>query len=346
MPQLKRKLTMTAVGVAVALGAGDTADATGPKNGERAAKPCGAGLLHVIVRRRHICRPAPDLRVAVSDSPTANRVGGTFTYGVSVANRGRRAATSVALTLRAGAAVESASTTTGSCSSSATAGVRCELGSLVPRAEVSITVVIRATAIVQVDVRAQATSRTRDARPRDNTATATSRVTEPDAVRGRGTRPTAGPGVRPPVEVEVDAVSGPAGNDPTGTFWTRYPTGTPEFRGRVVCLTVSGTRASVGGVIEQSNDPNNPPGTGILFAFIDKAIPAPGMTRPLCTSAATLMRCSARSRSFVRGRNHAHRRQLHGQRRAALGVAAAVSETRVSAAGSGLVRASRSRCNT
>ena len=49
MPQLKRKLTMTAVGVAVVLGVGDTADATGPKGGERAAKPCGAGLLHVIV---------------------------------------------------------------------------------------------------------------------------------------------------------------------------------------------------------------------------------------------------------------------------------------------------------
>jgi hypothetical protein len=248
---------------------GDTADAAAPTGGERAAKTCGAGLLHVVVRRRHACRPAPDLRVTVSGSPAANRVGGTFAYEVQVANRGRRAAMSVALTVNAGAHVESASTSTGLCSPPTERAVRCQLGSLAPRAQAAIAIVIRATAIGQVDVRAQATSRTRDSRPRDNAATATSRVTEPDSVRGRGTRPTAGPGVRPPVEVEVDAFSGPAGNDPAGTFWTRYPTGTPEFRGRVVCLTVSGTRASVGGVIEQSNDPNNPPGTGILFAFID-----------------------------------------------------------------------------
>jgi hypothetical protein len=275
MPQLKTALITAAVGIALALGVGDTAGATGPKRGEHAAKPCGTGLLHIVVRRRHICRPAPDLRLAVSGSPAANRVGGAFTYAVSVANRGRRAAPSVVFTLTAGAAVESASTATGSCSSSS-AGVRCQLGTIAPRALATITIVIRGTAIGQLDVRAQATSRAKDARPSDNIATTSSRVTEPDSVRGRGTRPTAGPGFRPPVEVEVDAISGPSGNDPAGTFWTRYPTGTPEFRGRVVCVTVSGTRASVGGVIEQSNDPNNPPGTGILFAFIDNGDPGAG----------------------------------------------------------------------
>ena len=275
MPLLKAKLIMSAVGVTLALGVGDTAEATAPAGGEREARTCGVGLLHVVVRRRHICRPAPDLQVTVSGSPAANRVGGTFAYEIQVANRGPRTATSVALTLNAGGSVESASTTTGSCSSSE-GTVRCEFGSLAPRVRASIAIVVRATAIGQAGFRAQATSRTRDAHPRDNAATATSRVTEPDSVRGRGTRPLAGPGVRPPVEVEVDAVSGPAGNDPAGTFWTRYPAGTPEFRGRVVCLTVTGTRASVGGVIEQSNDPNNPPGTGILFAFTDNGDPGAG----------------------------------------------------------------------
>ena len=79
MPQLTAKLIMSAVGAMLALGVGDTADATVPTGGERAAMTCGAGLLHVVIRGPpHLPAPAPDLQVTVSGSPAANREGGTF----------------------------------------------------------------------------------------------------------------------------------------------------------------------------------------------------------------------------------------------------------------------------
>jgi hypothetical protein len=273
---LRSLLVVAGVSLLATVAGGQRADAKGPSDPESATKPCAAGFLHVVVRGRHVCRPAADLRVSVSGSPGANRAGGTFTFDVRVANRGRRGATNVRITLTTAAELVSVSAASGTCSPPSAGSVRCDVGSLSLRAQVAIQAIVRGTALGALRVGARATSSTLEARRSDNAATGSSQVTEPDSVRGRGSRPLAGPGVRPPVEVDVDAISGPSGHDPTGTFWTRYPAAGPEFRGRVVCLTVSGNRASVGGVIEQSSDPANPPGTPILFAFIDNGDPGVG----------------------------------------------------------------------
>jgi hypothetical protein len=66
-----------------------------------------------------------------------------------------------------------------------------------------------------------------------------------------------------------------------GTFLTRYPVGAwfqsgLEVRGEVVCLTVAGNRASVGGVVQESNDGRWPAGTGVWLAITDNGQPGAG----------------------------------------------------------------------
>ena len=56
------------------------------------AHACGSGFLHVVDRGKHVCRAAPDLRVAVTSTPSANRVGGTITFAITVRNAGRAVA--------------------------------------------------------------------------------------------------------------------------------------------------------------------------------------------------------------------------------------------------------------
>ena len=131
-----------------------------------------------------------------------------------------------------------------------------------------MSVVARATTLGTVSVSARATSPTRESRPGDNVAAIAIRVTPPDSVRGTGTRPIFNSGVPGFVAVEVDAIGNPGGGQPAGTFVTRYGP-TTEVRGAVVCLTVAGNRASVGGIVEQSNEPTFPVGSGVLLAFTD-----------------------------------------------------------------------------
>jgi hypothetical protein len=134
-----------------------------------------------------------------------------------------------------------------------------------------VSIVARASSLGQLRLSVRAISPVRDARPKDNAVTKTTNVTEPDSVKGIGDRPTFGGGPRPPVTNEVDAISGPGGEDPAGTFRVKYPTF--ELRGRVICLTVAGNRASVGGIIEQSNEPQYPVGRAVQLAFTDNGEP-------------------------------------------------------------------------
>lgn len=233
------------------------------------AHACGPGSLHDVVRGRHVCRPAADLRVSVSAAPTATRVGGTTTYSVTVANRGRLRAERVVVRIAGAVEAISVSTTRGTCPSPATPlSVECVLGALAPDAGVVVTIATRATAEGAASLSAVARSPTRDAKPRDNAAAITTLVTPPDSVRGRGTRPLFGGRTAGLVIVEVDAIGAPRGGEAAGTFYTRYgPTG--ELRGTVVCLTVAGNRASVGGIVEQSAESAFPVGSGVLFAFTD-----------------------------------------------------------------------------
>ena len=111
------------------------------------AHACGSGFLHVVDRGKHVCRAAPDLRVAVTSTPSANRVGGTITFAITVRNAGRAVARRVVLAALAPAEYVSASSSVGACSSPA--GVlrtTCALGSLRPSA--------RATASVSTSDRA------------------------------------------------------------------------------------------------------------------------------------------------------------------------------------------------
>src|SRR6266545_3974931 len=201
-----------------------------------AAKRCRAGFIDTVVRARHVCRAAADLRVGVAGSPEANRVGGAFTFAVTVSNAGRRSAPRVVLTADISGQLVSASPTTGACdTTSAAPRSTCQIGTLAPGGRVSVSFVIR----------------------------------------GTGVRPTAGGGPRPPVTIEVDAISGPHGDDPTGTFWTKYPSF--ELRGRVVCLTISGNRASVGGIVEQtSSSATNPVGSTVHLGITDNGEPGAG----------------------------------------------------------------------
>jgi hypothetical protein len=235
------------------------------------------GFVHAVVRAKHVCRAAPDLRVTAQASPSANRVGGTFTYRIAVTNVGRRSAPEAVLVVEANADLVSASSSLGACSAGqGRVRARCALGLLGPRALATVTVTVRGTTLGELRLALRTSSSSRDARPGDNVANVVTHVTDPDFVRGRGVRPAFGPGARPPVVVEVDAISGPGGEDPVGTFYTKYPVA-PELRGRVTCLTTSGNRASVGGIVEETTDPvNDPVGSTVHFAFTDNGEPGVG----------------------------------------------------------------------
>lgn len=260
-----RSWSWSAIGVALSLlVAAGGADARGSAVG----RACGAGFLHQVVRG-HVCRPAADLHVAVSAAPSATRVGGTTTYSVTVANRGRARAERVAARLTGGLDAVSVSTSRGSCVGPTSAlAVDCALGTLAPGARALVTIEARAGAEGTVTLSARVTSPTRDSRPRDNAAAVSTRVTPPDSVRGTATRPLFGGRTPGLVLVEIDAIGAPLGGEPAGTFSTRYGPAW-ELRGTVVCVTVAGNRASVGGVVEYSTEPAYPVGSGVLFAFTD-----------------------------------------------------------------------------
>jgi hypothetical protein len=88
-----------------------------------------------------------------------------------------------------------------------------------------------------------------------------------DFVRGHGAIET-GPIV---VELNVRAVSGPSGENPTGHLTFRGnppPFGAIDIKGRVTCLRVIGRESVVGFVVTESNA-GFPVGSGGLFTVVD-----------------------------------------------------------------------------
>jgi hypothetical protein len=84
-----------------------------------------------------------------------------------------------------------------------------------------------------------------------------------------------------PIEVNlhVNAISDPGGEDPRGHFWFRGnppPIGEIDVRGRVTCLRVTGTAATVGfEITRQKAGPAGP--TGALFTIRDRGEPGAGV---------------------------------------------------------------------
>jgi Domain of unknown function DUF11 len=266
----RKQLSFVVLGAALAAGGA----ASAPARTDSVAKRCGKGFADTVVRGRHVCLAAADLRVRATVVPTANRTGGFFLAGAEVTNVGRRSAAGVVVTLEVGGEVVFAPEPAASCERDGARSI-CRIGTLRPGARTDFVVRTRALVLGTLSLRARATSVSRDARPADNVASGSGRVTEPDSVRGRGVRPTAGDGPRPPVTIEVDAISGPDGDDPAGTFWTKYPG--LELRGRVACLGVNGNRASIGGVVEETSSPaTNPVGSTIHFGITDNGAPGAG----------------------------------------------------------------------
>jgi len=211
-----------------------------------------------------------DLRVTATAAPASVRVGIAFNYTFTIRNLGPAPAraTALALNVPAGVLVESVVASAGTCSARS-----CSLGTMRLRAVRTVRITGKSAAVGLFSVSARVSSPTRDSRLLNNRATATVKVAGDDSVRGSGTRPIFNGTA--PVYVEVDAISGPNGEEPSGTFATRYPT--YELRGRVVCLTVAGQRASVGGIVEQSSEPSFAVGSGVLFAFTDAGEPGAGV---------------------------------------------------------------------
>lgn len=71
----------------------------------------------------------------------------------------------------------------------------------------------------------------------------------------------------------IEAISGPAGEDPKGHFYVLDGFRPLDFRGRVTCLRVLGNMATVGGVVTQSREPLPPEGTGVIINAMDNGEP-------------------------------------------------------------------------
>jgi uncharacterized repeat protein (TIGR01451 family) len=200
-------------------------------------------------------------------------VGNTLTYTVTVRNAGPKPATgvNVRFVLPAGALVES---TSRPCTPN-DSGMQCRLGSIRKRAKAVLTVDAKATTTGTLSASARVSAKTRDPRRQNNTSAQTTKVAGMDTVTGHGVRPAfQAPTVS--VTIDVEAASAFNGENASGTFATRYFRGDPDLRGRVVCLTVAGKRAMVGGVVESSNSAVTPVGSGVLFAITDNGDPGVG----------------------------------------------------------------------
>ena len=227
--------------------AGKTATSASASSGPNArAHACGSGFVHVVVRGKHVCRAAPDLRVAVAATPSANRVGGTITFAVTVTNAGRAVARRVVLAAVAPAEYVSASSSVGTCSSPpGVLRTTCALGNLRPKAKATATISVRATALGPLRLSARGSSATPDAKARDNSTSNAARITEPDSVRGSGRRLLFGTtGQEHAIFVEVDAISGPQGEDPAGTWLTRNPVRRPPRANSAGVLFASPSRGT------------------------------------------------------------------------------------------------------
>ncbi len=77
------------------------------------------------------------------------------------------------------------------------------------------------------------------------------------------------------IQFQVNARSGPAGEDARGSYWVRRETdlGTTGHRGRVICVTVVGNRAAARAIVEESTTPENPVGSQFQIQVTDNGSP-------------------------------------------------------------------------
>jgi hypothetical protein len=117
----------------------------------------------------------------------------------------------------------------------------------------------------------RATSETREVGVRNNVATLATSVVPPDSVHVAASRNLAG---HPDIDLTLDAISGPHGEDPEGTFvldWVGHSAG------HVTCLSVTGNTAFVGVRIDEPNTPPDATATPhLLFLFTDAGSPGVG----------------------------------------------------------------------
>lgn len=247
---------------------------------------------HVCLRARQACRraldrryhrygfhchglrltrePVADMMVSVRESADPVYAPARIGYAVEVSNLGPQLAREVVLTLTLPAAPVSVEPSAGTCTSDG-ATVSCRLGTLPVGAQASLNAVLKPSEPGSLEVRAAVSSATRDLRRGNNSTSEATAVLAGDSVRGGGSRPAFG-GIGT-VVTEVDAQSGPRGELAEGTFTLA---GNLVAQGRVICLTVSGNRATVRGIVEASPDPRSPPGTGVALLITDNGEPGAG----------------------------------------------------------------------
>ena len=227
--------------------------------------------------------PRADLRVSFAGAPTRVLLEKDVAYRVAVANRGPRSATRVRLVLSvAGPAVVTAASGTGRCTRATATRSTCAVARIAARRSITVVLTVRPSALGTISVTAAATSDAVDPQRRNNRIASTAQVLRMNTVQGRGIRSTLGDAGRSVVTTEIDARSDPTTGETAGTFAIRYaaisvsPARGSDLRGRVVCLTVEGNRAMIGGVIESSNSPAIPAGWAVQFAITDNGDPGTG----------------------------------------------------------------------
>ncbi|MEA2518197.1 MAG: hypothetical protein QOF49_277, partial [Chloroflexota bacterium] len=127
-----------------------------------------------------ILTDATDVSVTKTDAPDPVRVNGALTYTIVIRNAGPLPATGVTMTdqLPKQAGSSSVTTTQGTCSSKATKGtVTCTIGTVPVGAQVTVVIRVKPTGPGTIVNTATVQSTTRDSNPANNTATATTTVT-------------------------------------------------------------------------------------------------------------------------------------------------------------------------
>ena len=234
--------------------------------------------------RTAVPSPRADIGVSAAESADPVLLASSYTYRVSVSNGGPQQATRATLVATVAGPAELAGRASASRGTCRVEGVqvRCALGRLARRARPTILITVRPTALGTASVGITVSSATKDQNRRNNRAAISTRVVDFSSVRGRGIRSTAGDAGRPTVTTEVDARIDPTTRTVTGSFAVQYdpisssPARGSDLRGRVVCLSVEGNKAMVGGVVESSNNPAYPAGTAVRLAFTDNGEPGAG----------------------------------------------------------------------
>jgi uncharacterized repeat protein (TIGR01451 family) len=124
-------------------------------------------------------QPAPDMAIAMTDSPDPVRVGQQLTYSITVNNYGDQDATNVTVTdvLPANVTYVSAVSSQGGCSGTST--ITASLGGVASGASATVTIVVTTTAQGQLSNTASVTCAETDPNPANNSVTATTTVGNP-----------------------------------------------------------------------------------------------------------------------------------------------------------------------